>query len=89
MCIRDRLFNTFQKIQLCHLIPRRQQTGLNHYRILNHQLNDHILIGFSRIGEKQGGLPLPKMNGHLCGIGKADRTSPLRLLQLFAVIIFN
>ena len=63
----------------CQLIPRRDGAGLTDFHVLDHQLNQHTLIGTGGVGDLDGSCRVGQGDRDLIGIGDVHCAAALGL----------
>ena len=71
----------------CQLIPRRDGAGLTDFHVLDHQLNQHTLIGTGGVGDLDGSCRVGQGDRDLIGIGDVHCAAALGLGHFFIVTV--
>ena len=67
------------------LIPRRDGAGLADFDVLDHQLDEHTLIGAGGVGDLDGSCRVGQGDRDLIGIGDVHRAAALGLGHFLVV----
>ena len=79
--------NIFVQWNDCQLIPRRDGAGLTDFHVLDHQLDEHALVGAGGVGDLDGGCRVGQGDRDLIGIRDVHRAAALGLGHFFVIAI--
>ena len=77
--------NIFVQWNDCQLIPRRDGAGLADFHVLDHQLDEHALVGAGGVGDLDGGCRVGQGDRDLIRIGDVHRAAALGLGHFLVV----
>lgn len=69
------------------LIPRRDGAGLTDFHVLDHQLDEHALVGAGGVGDLDGSCRVGQGDRDLIGIRDVHRAAALGLGHFFIVTV--